>query len=127
MKHTVEKSWGYEDWFANNELYCGKLLFIENGEWSSGGNFHYHRIKDETFFVIEGSLLLEFVGDHNEVLTIKLERNQSARVFPETKHRFTSLSENGCKFIEVSTEHKDSDSYRCEWDKKKGEWNDLLF
>lgn len=122
MEHTVEKSWGYEDWFANNEKYCGKLLFIENGKWSSEGNFHYHRIKDESFFVIEGSLLLEFVGDHNEIFTIELEEMQSARLFPGTRHRFTAISEKGCKFIEVSTTHSDKDSYRCYWDKEKSDW-----
>lgn len=122
MEPTVRKKWGYELWFENNEKYCGKLLFIEKDKWSSNGNFHYHKIKDETFFVIEGLLLLQFVGDNNELSSIELNENQSVRIFPETKHRFTTISEGGCKFIEVSTSHSDADSYRCYWDKEKKEW-----
>jgi len=122
MEATVAKEWGNEIWFENNNLYCGKLLFVEEGKWSSYGNFHYHKIKDETFFVIEGSLRLDFVGDHNEIFSIDLEKNQSARIFPGTRHRFTSISKNGCKFIEVSTTHSDDDSYRCYWDKEKSDW-----
>ena len=125
MEPTVIKSWGYELWFENNENYCGKLLFIKHGKWSSGGNFHYHKIKDETFFVIEGSLLLEFVGENNKIFTFELEELQTVRVFPATKHRFTAISEKGCKFIEVSTTHSDEDSYRCYWDKKKSDWVDV--
>ena len=124
MKPIVKKSWGYEKWFENNDLYCGKLLFVEHNKWSSKGKFHYHKIKDETFFVIEGSLRLEFIAGNDVISTLDLEEMQSARIFPETKHRFTSISENGCKFIEVSTTHSDEDSYRCEWDKEKGEWID---
>ena len=127
MEPTVRKRWGYEQWFENNEKYCGKLLFVEKDKWSSNGNFHYHKIKDETFFVIEGSLLLEFVGEDNKIYTFELEELQTVRVYPGTKHRFTAISEKGCKFIEVSTTHLDEDSYRCYWDKERSEWNDLLF
>ena len=127
MEPTVKKSWGYEIWFENNDKYCGKLLFVEKDKWSSNGNFHYHKIKDESFFIIEGSLLLELVGDNNEISVIELKEMQSTRVFPATKHRFTAISEKGCKFIEVSTTHLDEDSYRCYWDKERGKWNDILF
>ena len=47
----VPKGWGYEKWIVNNEMYCGKLLFIEKGKRCS---WHYHKIKDETFYLQSG-------------------------------------------------------------------------
>ena len=102
----VEKTWGKEIWFENNELYCGKLLIIEQGKWSSNGRYHLHIDKDETFFVIEGELILYIAHDR-----IILGVGESYRIKPGTPHRFTTKS-TVCRFIEVSTHHKDSDSYR---------------
>jgi len=59
----IKKSWGYELWFINNSLYCGKMLLINKDSWSSEGRYHYHKIKDETFFVIEGILILDVEKD----------------------------------------------------------------
>ena len=59
----VEKTWGHELWIENNEKYCGKLLHCEKGKWSSKGKFHYHKEKDETFYVIKGILLIDIEGE----------------------------------------------------------------
>ena len=48
---VYDKQWGKEIVYAQNDLYSGKLLFIENDKISS---YHYHKIKDETFYVIKG-------------------------------------------------------------------------
>lgn len=122
--HThVEKTWGSELWFANNEKYCGKLLTVRPDEWSSKGKFHYHKIKDETFFVIEGRLWLDIADDETgEYQRIHLYQNDSYRVMPGVKHRFSASSEFPCKFIEASTHHEEEDSYRCYYDKEKEEW-----
>jgi len=104
----VEKEWGYEIEFANNELYCGKELYCEDQIWSSGGWYHYHPIKDETFWVLTGTLLLDVEG--NEIL---LNRGDYHRIKPGTRHRFRSVG-HSCTFIEVSTTHSDEDSIRVE-------------
>ena len=119
-EQRVGKKWGYEIWFANNDKYCGKLIAINKGKWSSEGRFHYHKTKDETFFVIEGQLILEY-EENNNFYSITLKEDQSFRVFPTIKHRFSTDSDQ-CKFIEASTTHMEFDSYRCEWDKEKEEW-----
>jgi len=119
----VEKSWGYEHWFVNGARYCGKLLSVEPGKWSSKGAYHYHKLKDETFFVIEGELQLDYVDNDGEFKTLFLKKYDSFRVHQQTKHRFTAVSSDGCKFIEASTTHRDSDSYRVNWDEEKKEWN----
>lgn len=115
-KHTrVKKSWGWELWFDNNDEYCGKLLYVRKGEWSSHGRYHYHKNKLETFFVVDGMLRLDYVTDDGEFKSVILKNNESFRVERNVKHRFTALSNQGCKFIETSTTHDDDDSYRCEF------------
>ena len=121
-QNHVEKTWGYEIWFANTPEYCGKLLGVEPDKWSSEGKFHYHEIKDETFFVVEGILTLDIAKENGEYERLTLYENDSYRVMPGVKHRFTSGGPNLCKFVEASTHHEESDSYRCYYDKKKGEW-----
>jgi len=103
----VEKLWGYEIWFENNELYCGKKIFCRNRVWSSEGDYHYHPIKDETFYVLSGVLELDIEGH-----TTFLSDGASRRIPPGTKHRFRSDTDE-CIFIEVSTSHCDTDSIRC--------------
>ena len=48
-----EKGWGYELWIVNNNLYCGKILHFNKGKKCS---WHYHKIKQETFYVQKGKL-----------------------------------------------------------------------
>ena len=121
MRPQLEKSWGWERWFANDEKYCGKLLFVRKGEWSSKGKYHYHKIKDETFLVIESGLQLDYVED-GVFKTISLGRFDSFHVPPGMKHRFTATTDEGCYFVEASTTHRDDDSYRCKWDSENKGW-----
>jgi quercetin dioxygenase-like cupin family protein len=102
----VKRNWGYEYWIENNEKYCGKILVCGN-KWSDQGKSHYHKKKDETFLVIEGALILD-----TGINVLKLNKYESFRVRPGIKHRFKAL-EKKCIFVEISTTHKDSDSY---WD-----------
>lgn len=101
----IKKSWGAETWIENNELYCGKLLECNYNCWSSNGKYHWHKKKDETFYIIEGSLLLDING--KEYI---LQPGFKFRIKPNTKHRFKSIT-TYCKFYEFSTKHEDSDSY----------------
>ena len=117
-----KKTWGIEEWFENNEKYCGKKLIVYSGLWSSEGKFHYHKIKDETFYIIGGELVLDIEVD-GSIRRLLLAPGSSFRVKPGVKHRFTASNQRSdCEFIEVSTTHRDDDSYRCYWDKDKKEW-----
>ena len=104
----IEKAWGHEIWFENNEKYCGKEITCVDERWSSGGKYHYHPIKDETFWVLEGVLVLDIEGQE-----MFLHYPASYRIEPGIRHRFKSGGEY-CKFIEVSTTHRDDDSIRVE-------------
>ncbi len=111
--HTiVKKTWGYEKWFAN-ELYCGKELFINRGMCSSEGRFHYHKIKDETFYVLKGKLQIDIIDPDKQwrIDTIFLKKGESFRIKPGIAHRFMAGKYLSCKFIEASTHHEDDDSH----------------
>lgn len=113
---TVLKKWGYEIWIENNVLYCGKHLHVVPTKWCS---VHYHKNKKETFYVINGSLILEYSDNLNkewwmldDVPKIILNKGQSFTLEPFIAHRFTSATSEPCDFIEISTHHDDTDSYR---------------
>ena len=103
----VEKLWGWERWIENNELYCLKELVCTGGIWTSKGKYHYHPIKDETFYIVEGQLELDIEGTASI-----FSKGDVIRIKPNTKHRFRSRGAH-CKFMEVSTTHCDTDSIRC--------------
>lgn len=105
MKKYIEKEWGYEIWFADNNLYSGKELYCVN-TWSSKGRFHYHKMKDETFYIIDGELNLEFKDNRDKIQSIILFRGETFRINPLVKHRFKAVK-NECYFIEVATPIKE--------------------
>lgn len=108
---VVPKKWGHEHWIENNELYCLKVLVCEDGIWSSGGRYHYHRIKDETFLVIEGVLEIDMEDGEGNFVSWHLREGDHVRIKPNTKHKFRSATRR-CKFIEASTQHFEEDSIR---------------
>jgi D-lyxose ketol-isomerase len=131
----VPKNWGFEYWFENNHMYCGKIIQVRGDEWSSHGAFHYHKIKDETFLVLSGTLLLD-VLNVSRLQKIKIEAENSIvpksenaapwvnryymkpynyiRLRPGVLHRFSSLEKEAI-FTETSTTHMEEDSYRIEF------------
>ena len=54
----VKKVWGHEEWIINRD-YCGKKLILKKGFRCS---IHHHKVKDETFYIIKGKVLLEADG-----------------------------------------------------------------
>lgn len=101
----IDKSWGNECIFANNEFYCGKQITVID-QWSSKGLYHSHPRKDETFFVVNGELLLDVDGKK-----MVLYPGDTYRIRPLTPHRFKAVNLS-CTFIEVSTTHDDGDVIR---------------
>ena len=116
----VEKTWGHELWIINTPDYCGKELHIKKDKCSSEWRYHYHIVKDETFYVIKGKLILDYVDRNNIFHSVILKPGAAFRIRPYIKHRFSTKSFWGCTFMEFSTEHSDEDSYRCEYINK--EW-----
>lgn len=101
-----KKVWGYEQEIANFEgpNYCGKKLVLKPQYQCS---VHYHKEKDEVFYINKGYVLLLIDGKEH-----LMKPGSRIRIPPETKHRFIGLTP--AEIIEISTHHKDEDSYRDE-------------
>jgi len=97
----VKKAWGHEEWIWNED-YCGKLLVLKEGYQCS---MHYHKVKDEVFYVIRGRVLME-KGNEKAIL----EPGDAVHISPGELHRFTGLT--SAQIIEFSSHHSDEDSYR---------------
>jgi mannose-1-phosphate guanylyltransferase len=102
----VSKDWGYEQWLANNEKYCGKLLFIKSGKH---GSYHMHPKKDEVMHVLEGMLHLVIEEDGEPTFYV-VRVGGSFRIPPGTPHQLSAPVDT--KIIEVSTPHSDDDVVR---------------
>ena len=108
IKH-VPKGWGYEKWIANNEKYCGKLLYFNKGKKCS---WHYHEIKEETFYVHSGELhlLYGFDDDINEAEGLILNPGDKFEIPRGLRHQMYAIEDT--EMFEFSTQHFDDDSYR---------------
>ena len=107
----VPKGWGFEKWIVNTELYCGKLLHFNMGKRCS---WHYHKIKDETFYVQSGELLLMYGEDDdiNKGNIMVMRPGDKFHVYPGLRHQMQARIDT--ELFEFSTQHFDSDSYRIE-------------
>lgn len=104
----VEKVWGYEEWIANNDKYCGKILNLKKGFRCS---IHYHKNKHETFYILAGKVLMELFDGRGIREKIRVRPIGEVQVIePGQKHRFTGMDDS--RIIEFSTHHEESDSYR---------------
>lgn len=110
MENTkiVEKVWGHEEWIVNTDNYCGKRLILKKGYQSS---LHYHKTKDETFYVDKGKVLLEL---NSQKIIMNLEDAQ--RIMPNQTHRFSGLEDS--VILEFSTKHDEHDVVRLEESRK---------
>jgi len=98
----VKKVWGIEQWIVNTSKYAGKILELNKDYHCS---FHFHKLKDETFYVLSGKVQLR-----KNKKTMVLRRGDSVRIKPREKHSFLGLQKS--LIIEFSTTHFESDSYR---------------
>ncbi len=121
------KGWGGEKWIVNNDLYCGKILYFVKGKCCS---FHYHKIKDETFYVQSGAIVLRtsvtdtyrylhgFAPHDNPENAMPqqgcqqwtLRQGDTFHVAPGLRHQIIALEDT--ELFEFSTHHDEEDSYR---------------
>ena len=105
----VPKGWGFEKWVHNSEKYCGKLLYFAKGRKCS---WHYHKIKDETFYVQSGRLRVRFSfqDDLEKADEVILGPGDNFHVPVGLRHQMEGIEDT--ELFEFSTQHFDSDSYR---------------
>ena len=112
----VTKGWGYETIWTDNENYCSKFLTFRQGKKSS---LHYHRVKNESFFVLKGKFELTIVDQRfGEDKKILMTPGCNIYIPAMTIHQ---LHCHECdiegEILEVSTEDRYDDNYRI----KKGD------
>ena len=99
----VEKPWGHELIWAENEHYVGKLLFVRSGHALS---LQYHEVKDESWYVQSGTARLE-LGKRGEdgLEALDIGPGDVFRFTPGTVHRVTATSD--LTILEASTPQLD--------------------
>jgi mannose-6-phosphate isomerase-like protein (cupin superfamily) len=104
----VEKGWGSELIWATNDKYCGKLLrFNKDAKFS----MHFHSVKDETWFVLNGRFLVKFIDTADASQHEKeLKPGDVWHNPPLFPHQVICLEEG--VLIEVSTPDSVEDNYR---------------
>ena len=122
----IPKIWGFEKVICNNK-YCGKILFIAKGHKTS---LHYHKIKDETFYIQSGKILVYYSDDmpkikelavpddegsvnpqiYESLLKVNINKADSFYIPPRRIHQIIALEDT--ELIEFSTKHFDEDVSR---------------
>ena len=98
----VEKPWGFELIWAHTGRYVGKILHVNAGEALS---LQYHRQKDETLYVLAGSMRLWLGPSADELEEMMMGEGDSVRVTPGTVHRMEAVSD--VDILEASTPELD--------------------
>ncbi len=101
----IDKGWGYEIVWANNEHYCGKMLIFDRiGAQTS---LVLHKEKKKSWFVNSGRFKLYFVdsktGEQTEVI---LEEGKTVDIAELSPHRLEALVA-GSMIFEVGTTDND--------------------
>jgi mannose-6-phosphate isomerase len=98
---TVSKPWGQEKIWAHTDKYVGKILTIEPGQTLS---LQYHRDKDETIFVLTGSLLFTY-GTVGNLKSRTVGPGEPVHIPPGLVHRMHATDRT--TVLEVSTPELD--------------------
>ena len=106
----INKGWGFELIWASTEHYCAKLLcFVAPGAKMS---MHFHKDKDETWFVNSGKFIVRWIDTKTAVQHEKVLVEGTVWHNPPLQpHQLEALSPDAIIF-EVSTKDTPEDNYR---------------
>lgn len=106
----VDKGWGFEIVFANNEKYCGKLLVFERAGAKTSLVFHKEKFK--SWFVNAGKFKITFIDvATGEIKQSELGEGQTADFGQLGPHQIEALVPNSIIF-EVGTADYVEDRFR---------------
>ena len=106
----VDKGWGYELIWATNDLYCGKIMVFEKA--GSKMSMHFHKEKDESWFVNQGSFKLRYIDTQTATpMEVVIKAGDTWRNPPLMPHQLEAI-EPGSSITEVSTPDSIEDNYR---------------
>jgi mannose-6-phosphate isomerase-like protein (cupin superfamily) len=108
LEGKQEKGWGHEDIWVTTDKYCGKMMHFKNGKKFS---MHFHRDKEETWFVISGKFLVRYITTQDAKIYEKvLEPGDVWHNPPLLPHQLFCMEEG--VICEVSTPDSVEDNYR---------------
>ena len=106
----VDKGWGFELIFANNDKYCGKLLVFERV--GAKTSLVFHKQKQKSWFVNAGKFKVTYIDvATGEMKTAELAEGQTADFAELGPHQIESLVPNSIIF-EVGTSDYVEDRFR---------------
>jgi mannose-6-phosphate isomerase-like protein (cupin superfamily) len=106
----VDKGWGFELVFANNDKYCGKLLIFEKAGAKTSLVFHKEKVK--SWFINAGRFKVTFIDvSTGEIKQSELTEGQTAEFGPLGPHQIEALVDNSMIF-EVGTADYIEDRFR---------------
>ena len=109
-KGKVDKGWGFEIVFANNDKFCGKLLVFERA--GAKTSMVLHKDKTKSWFVNAGKFKMTFVDPKDgSVKEAILEEGKTVDVGNLSPHSLEALQDGGVIF-EVGTSDYVEDRFR---------------
>jgi mannose-6-phosphate isomerase-like protein (cupin superfamily) len=101
VPYRVDKPWGHEVIWARTDSYVGKILHIEAGHVLS---LQYHKLKDESIYVLRGEIVLRFQQGET-MIERPLREGEGFHVQPKMIHQFEAVVTSD--LLEASTPHLD--------------------
>jgi len=106
----IDKGWGFEIIFANNDRYCGKLLVFERA--GAKTSLVFHKEKRKSWFVNAGKFRVKYIDvATGEVKEAVLEEGKTADFAELGPHQVEALVPNSIIF-EVGTGDYIEDRFR---------------
>jgi streptogramin lyase len=106
----VDKGWGFELIFANNDKYCGKLLVFERA--GAKTSLVFHKEKAKSWFVNAGKFKISYIDvSTGETKQSELSEGQTADFGQLGPHQIEALVDNSIIF-EVGTADYVEDRFR---------------
>ena len=106
----IDKGWGFEIIFANNDKYCGKLLVFERA--GAKTSLVFHKEKRKSWFVNAGKFRVKYIDvATGEVKEAILEEGKTADFAELGPHQIEALTPNSIIF-EVGTSDYVEDRFR---------------
>jgi hypothetical protein len=106
----IDKGWGFEIVFANNDKYCGKLLVFERA--GAKTSLVFHKDKRKSWFVNSGKFKVRYIDvSTGELKEAILEEGKTADFAELGPHQIESLAPNSMIF-EVGTADYIEDRFR---------------
>ena len=106
----IDKGWGFEIVFANNDKYCGKLLIFEKA--GAKTSLVFHKEKAKSWFINAGRFKVTFIDvTTGEIKQSELTEGQTADFGPLGPHQIEALVDNSMIF-EVGTADYVEDRFR---------------